>query len=156
MKIYLLRHGDAQPYMVNPERPLSEIGKQDVTKLGKFLKNTALTVRHIWHSDKLRAKQTAELISDFICSGDAVKQQNGLAPMDDVDFVKDQIIHFQEDIMLVSHLPFLDRMAASLLFDRNELVFLQFKTASMVCLERGNSPRDWYLKWFISPQILTD
>jgi phosphohistidine phosphatase len=62
MKLYLAQHGDSLPEQVNPERPLSERGREDVRRLAEFLGGTGIQVRRVYHSGKLRARQTAELL----------------------------------------------------------------------------------------------
>ncbi len=64
MRIYLVQHGEAVAKDVDPERPLSEQGHNDVEKIATFLGNTQLGMERILHSGKLRAEQTAEIFAD--------------------------------------------------------------------------------------------
>ena len=63
MMLYLVRHGDAVGADVNPTRPLSEEGREEVLKVAHHLKKNRIEVDHIWHSGKVRAIETAEIIA---------------------------------------------------------------------------------------------
>jgi len=63
MKIYLMQHGEAEDKNTNPERNLTDRGRLDVTRVANFLVNTGLTIPEIWHSEKNRARQTAEIVA---------------------------------------------------------------------------------------------
>ena len=63
MRIYLTQHGLAVPKDVDPDRPLSEQGRQDVQRLADFLKNTGAQVEQVLHSGKTRAEQTATILA---------------------------------------------------------------------------------------------
>src|SRR5713101_8922035 len=54
MKLYLLQHGDALLEEVNPDRPLSERGLEDVRRLAEFVWNHGIHVKHVYHSGKTR------------------------------------------------------------------------------------------------------
>ena len=66
MRLYLVQHGEAMSKDENPERPLTAKGRKNVTKTAKFLKKKGIRVRKIFHSTKLRAKQTAQIIASLL------------------------------------------------------------------------------------------
>jgi broad specificity phosphatase PhoE len=41
MRLYLVQHGDAVPEQLDPERPLSAAGRQDVEAVARLLAETA-------------------------------------------------------------------------------------------------------------------
>ena len=63
MKLYVVQHGDAVQKDINPDRPLSEMAQTQIRRLAKLLKASGILPVRIFHSGKLRAKQTAELMS---------------------------------------------------------------------------------------------
>jgi Histidine phosphatase superfamily (branch 1) len=63
MRLYLMQHGAALAKDVDPARPLSEQGEQDVRRIAAFLARAGVGVGRIWHSGKRRAEQTAELLA---------------------------------------------------------------------------------------------
>ncbi len=61
--IYLVRHGQSLANItgvMGGDEPLSDLGREQALNLGKKLKNVDFSV--VFSSDKLRARQTAELI----------------------------------------------------------------------------------------------
>src|SRR5438046_8946123 len=58
--LYLVHHGDAVGPDVDPQRPLSNVGRAGVDRLAAATAARGVKPQIIWHSGKLRAKQTAE------------------------------------------------------------------------------------------------
>ena len=98
---------------VNPERPLSERGRNDVERLAQFLAASGMGVQRLYHSGKLRARQTAELLAARIGSVDAIEASPGLNPNDAVEPIAERIAAWREDTLLVGHLPFMARLVAT-------------------------------------------
>ncbi len=53
MRIYLPQHGLAAPNEVDPDRPLSEQGREDVRRLADFLGSGGIEVEQVLRSGKL-------------------------------------------------------------------------------------------------------
>jgi phosphohistidine phosphatase len=105
----------------------------------------------IFHSPKLRAVQTAGIISRAIPQAPAPEEADGLAPMDDPAAWAEQIELMDRDTMLVGHLPYMSRLASLLLlWDANREI-LKFTPGTAVCLEKTGV---WRVKWMISPDTL--
>ena len=154
MKLYLLQHGDALPEQVNPDRPLSKRGLEDVRRLAEFVWNHGILVKHVYHSGKTRARETAEIVGARIASGVKIEATTGLNPNDRVEPWAIQINNWQEDLLLVGHMPFMGRMAAYLLSSNSSSQFVAFEPGSMLCLERDESGR-WAIAWMLRPDLLT-
>jgi phosphohistidine phosphatase len=154
MQIYLVQHGESKSKEIDPERKLTESGSRDVQKIADFLRTSdALDVNEIWHSGKVRAQQTAELLAPGTSAGTkAVMHHDGLAPKDAVEPIKQELEQANRNVMIVGHLPFLGRLAALLLTGNadNDLVAFQF--GCVVCLRRENAG-EWRLKWMIVPKF---
>ena len=58
--LYLVHHGDAVGPDVDLRRPLSETGKADTARLASETAARGAKPTVVWHSGKLRARQTAE------------------------------------------------------------------------------------------------
>lgn len=153
MKLYLLQHGDALPEEVNPERPLSERGLEDVRRLAEFVWNHDILVKHVYHSGKTRARETAYIVAAKMAAGAKIEATTGLNPNDPVEPWAKQINNWQEDSLLVGHMPFMGRMAAYLLSGNSSSQFVAFKPGSMLCLERNESG-DWAIAWMLRPELL--
>jgi phosphohistidine phosphatase len=153
MKVYLVQHGEPVSKDVDPERPLSDKGRQDVEKVGGFLKRANVTVAVILHSDKKRAAQTAEILNGKIGAAKGVVEKEGLAPNDPVDPVRGELTESQEDAMIVGHLPFLAKLATTLMGGAGEQSFVVFKQGGVVSLEKREAG-NWQLGWMLIPELL--
>ena len=151
MKIYLVRHGIAHSKSDDPERSLTEEGKDEVIKVASFIiKEKKFELDKIFQSGKTRAKETAELIAQFIQPIEGIYESEELAPMTDPSKWLEKIKKMNNDTMLVGHLPHLNRLA-SLLLTKNENEIIQFSTAAIVCLSREEE--GFTIDWIISPDI---
>ncbi len=151
MRIYLVQHGLALSAEEDGARPLSAQGREDVTRCAGFL---SLFERprpaRILHSGKLRAQQTAEMFAEAWQVGD-VQVADGLAPNDDPGPWAERLIHLQEDIMLVGHLPFLQRLAGLLLCGDADREVVRFRNGGVLCLECGSD--GCHILWQIHPML---
>jgi len=152
MKLYLLRHGEPQPKEKDPDRRLTPRGQLDIAVIGRFLEQNGLFVPEIWHSDKHRVRETAEIIGQAAGCSRLLKRAD-LAPNDPVGPVRAEIIGREEDLMLVGHLPFLPRLAGQLLGCPRENSIFRFETGEIVGLER-NGEGLWQLLFAVSPRLL--
>ncbi|MES9849230.1 MAG: histidine phosphatase family protein, partial [Candidatus Thiodiazotropha sp.] len=66
MKLYLVQHGEACKKEVDPDRPLTDRGREDIDRLATFLKQAGIRPDRVVHSGKLRAMQTAGRLTDAI------------------------------------------------------------------------------------------
>ena len=152
MRLYLLRHGEPQPKEKDPERRLTQRGRLDVATIGRFLGQNGLRVPEIWHSEKARVRETAEIIAQAVGSSRLLPKP-GLAPLDPVDRIRDDIVEREEDVMLVGHLPFLSRLANLLLGCPIETTIFRFKAGEITCLER-NGVGHWQVLFTVYPHLL--
>ena len=153
MKLYLVQHGNANPKDVDPEKGLSDKGLADVKKMSEFLKPLCLSMGEVWHSGKARAAQTADLLLPAITSNRGATKQEGLAPKDSIAPILSKIDGFTDDLMIVGHLPFLGRLASTLLASEEPTDVIVFQQGAVVCLERSDS-RAWSVRWMVTPDLL--
>ncbi len=149
MAIYLARHGEAVSVEKDPEKPLSHKGKSEVEKMADLLKSLGLKVNKIKHSEKKRARETAEIFSSKISSG-TVSEIQGLNPNDDVKTFWKEYKNI-DDIMYVGHLPFMERLAAFIITGDDKNTLLKIKTGGVVCLEKKGD--NWYIGWMMNPYL---
>jgi phosphohistidine phosphatase len=152
MKLYLVQHGKAATKETDPTRPLTEEGRSDVRKVAEFIKPLSLCADCLWHSDKARAAQTAEILASVVKAKKGTLQRQGLAPNDDVSALKNEISSAEDDIMIVGHLPFLGKLASLLVAGRETAEVVEFKQGGIVCLERRDEK--WRINWMITPELL--
>lgn len=153
MRLYLVRHGDALPKEVDPDRGLSEAGRQDAEKVAAFLKGKGLEVDAIWESGKKRATRTAEILAGAVASRKGLVRRSGMGPTDPVTPVIDDLLASEGDAMLVGHLPFLGTLASRLMLGTEEPEVAVFRAATVVCLEKGSGGQ-WAIGWMVCPSML--
>ena len=66
MNIYLVRHGEAVSEKLDPKRPLTSSGREEVQRIGRLAAAKNVKVSAIFHSGILRAKQTAEILAEHL------------------------------------------------------------------------------------------
>jgi phosphohistidine phosphatase len=153
MRVYLVQHGLAVPKEVDPQRPLSDQGREDVARLATLLARTGVRVERMLHSGKARSEQTAALLAGTLLGGGLPEAHGGLGPNDAVAPVAAEIGVWGLDTLLVGHLPFLGRLASLLLGGDPDHLTVAFEPGSLVCLERDSAGR-WALVWMIRPELL--
>ncbi|MFQ5959921.1 MAG: phosphohistidine phosphatase SixA [Candidatus Methylomirabilales bacterium] len=153
MRCYLVRHGEAKSEAEDPARPLSERGREEVTRVAKHVRILGLQIAEIHHSDKLRARQTAEILAEFLSPARGIHEMEGLAPMDHPSKAQAALEAASEPLMLVGHLPHLSRLASALLLGDSEQEILQFTPGAMACLVTD----EWIFRveWVLTPELAT-
>ncbi len=151
MHVYLVQHGEAEPKEVNPERPLSAVGRENARRVAAFAGRLGIEVHQIRHSGKARAEQTAAILGEALTPPGGVIAVAGLAPNDAVEPVAGELRRSAQPIMLVGHLPFLARLAGELLVGDPERAVVRFRYAAIVCLAREGA--DWQVAWVLTPEM---
>jgi phosphohistidine phosphatase len=150
MTCYLARHGDAKPETQDPRRPLSDVGATQVESVARSAAERRVRVAQIWHSDKLRAKQTAEILARFLGDLEIIREIRGLAPDDDPFIAQAELQSAPDRVMLVGHLPHLSRLVSLLVAGDPERQRIEIPTAAIICLDRGSGA--WKIDWTLSPE----
>jgi phosphohistidine phosphatase len=153
MRVYLVQHGESKSEEEDPQRRLTDKGIGEVQKVAKFLRPLKLAVDAIWHSGKARAQQTGELLAEAVGARDRVVQREGLGPKDQVATIKEALQQTGDDVMIVGHLPFLDKLVAVLVTGSEENEIVEFRFGSVVCIERRDDGK-WKVAWMIRPPLL--
>ena len=152
MKVYLVRHGSATSSGDDPRRPLSEPGLRQAEKLADFVAKAGVAVQETWHSSKLRARETAEILVARGGLEGPLKERSGLLPEDPVGPVADELSAVDGDLCVVGHLPFMADLAAELTSSGSARTEFIFSTCTMLCLER-HGRGNWAVRWLISPDV---
>ncbi|MGD2138656.1 MAG: phosphohistidine phosphatase SixA [Gammaproteobacteria bacterium] len=154
MRLYLAQHGEAVPKAEDPERPLSEQGSRDVLAVAALLQAGGVRVEKVWHSGKARAEQTARLLAGAVLPrGRKPQAIEGIAPNAAVaDFSVDADV-WEEDTLVVGHLPFMARLVALLTTGDSEREIVAYCPGSVVCLERADAGH-WLVLWMVRPDLL--
>ena len=154
MKLYLAQHGKALSKEEDPERPLSELGRRDVQAIAALAEEAGVQVARVWHSGKLRAEQTAAILAKAMLPGGKLEPIGGINPNDPVDeFISDADV-WQEDTLVVGHLPFMSRLVSLLLISDQQHELVRYSPGSVACLERS-AEQQWVLLWMLRPDAVT-
>jgi len=155
MKLYLVQHADAVAKQLDPARPLSEKGRTDTERMASFLARSGVRAGRVIHSGKQRALETALLLARVIGPGNVVEQaEDGLAPNDPTDRLADAITGWPrgEDVIVVGHLPFMNRMVSRLTAGSDESSVVAFEPGCVVCL--NETENGWSVAWMVPPSLL--
>ena len=130
--VFLVQHGEAMPKDADPERPLTETGRQTVEQVAAWAARVPLTVGRIQHSGKLRAQQTAEIFAGKLEPKEGVVVDERMTPKGDVVPVAEMIEESSTSLMLVGHLPFMSRLAGFLVTGDANREVVQFRMGGVV------------------------
>jgi phosphohistidine phosphatase len=153
MLLYLVRHGEAQSEPADPSQSLSERGLRDVQKMAVHLAGLNLPIDSIFHSRKMRAKQTALVFAEFLKPREGIQETEDLAPLDDPSVWEQRLRDRDMDIMLVSHLPYLPKLFSLLTCSFIDDSTITFGNASVACLKKQNNG-SWLLRWMLGPEVV--
>lgn len=150
MDFYLVRHAQAKSEAEDPRRPLSDEGRGEAEKVARGAVARGVRVSAILHSDKLRARQTAEIFRQFLAPAGGIREARGLGPEDDPMVAKAELEEAGEPLMLVGHLPHLGRLTSLLVAGDPERAVVEFPSAGLVCVSRLQDR--WEIRWTLTPQ----
>jgi len=157
MLLYLMQHAEAVPEEVDPQRPLSEDGRAAIERVAARAARHALPIEHIYHSNKLRARQTAELLGKALHLESQVETLEGLNPKDRAEPLARWLrVETQKaantGLALVSHQPLLDRLASLLLTGDEEMGVIAFHYAALVALTPKGDGKRFAVQWILTPE----
>ena len=144
LTVWLVHHGDALGADVDPMRPLSAHGLAAVERLALAVAERGPAPRAVWHSGKLRARQTAEACWRACGATASFSAVPGVQPSDAPDRMRDEFAGETGVLMIVGHLPHLPRLLRLLVSgdpDRGP----EFPPHGAVCLERREGL--WLERW---------
>lgn len=144
MRIFLVHHGEAVTPDVDAQRPLSAAGRVSVEALAREVARRGAKPAVVWHSGKLRARQTAEAFWRACNPLGEYGAARGLRPTDPPVWIVDRLFGETRDVMLVGHQPNLARVLA-LLLGLDEAA-VTFPPHGVVALG-GDGERDWQEQW---------
>ncbi|HXX23162.1 MAG TPA: phosphohistidine phosphatase SixA [Terriglobia bacterium] len=153
MHLYLVQHGAAKSEAEDPHRCLTDEGRRDVERMARSLAPLRLGLDRIEHSEKLRARQTAEILVAHLQAAEGTHGISGLAPNDDVEPVWVRLQQATKNLMLVGHLPHLSRLTSRLLGLDSDRAVVRFQMAGVVRLDRDEVGH-WEVRWVFPPELV--
>ena len=147
--IYIVHHGDAVPPHVDPTRPLSARGRAVAELMALQAAQRGAKPECIWHSGKLRARQTAEAFWRTCNPFATLIAERGLQPTDPPEWMRDRFVGERRELMAVGHMPNLARLLRLLLDVDREDSTINFPLHGVVALEAEGD--GWSERWRIEP-----
>ena len=114
VQLYLVHHADAVGPDVDPRRPLSEKGRAEIERVAAKAAAHGANPSVVWHSGKLRAKQTAEALWRACNQMAELSATRDLQPDDPPQWMRDRLRGETRDILIAGHFPYLPRLLALL------------------------------------------
>jgi phosphohistidine phosphatase len=152
VELYLIRHAialDAKPGQSDDARPLSSEGIEKFKGVVQGLGRLEVKFDRLYHSPKLRAVQTAELLVPLLEGETEVTPYLAGEPSPEL------LKTLQgSSVALVGHEPWMGDLCAWLLTARREGSTLPFKKGGVAYLEGTPKPGGMRLHGFWSPRLL--
>jgi phosphohistidine phosphatase len=114
LRLFLVHHGEAVGPEVDPRRPLSERGRRSVERLALEAAARGARPDLVWHSGKLRARQTAEAFWRVCNALAELTASRALQPDDPPQWIRDRLRAEGRDVLIAGHFPHLQRLLAAL------------------------------------------
>jgi len=153
LKVLLARHGESTSTIEDPQRPLAITGRQHAEQMASWLHGCEYEVEKIVHSSKLRARQTAKIFGNRLGIHAAhVREIDGINPHDAPEPIADLIDLESGSLLIVSHLPFLNRLASFMLTGDPHRLQFQFSDAGALVLAKVSG--GWRIEAVVGHQMI--
>lgn len=162
MRLFLLRHAQAADTWPDADRALTPKGGKQVEKLCRALDPKPFAdIVQIWHSPFARALETAELFKCGMGLSAPLLEVENITPEDNPAEIARTIASlscFGGNLMVVSHNPLLENLAAILLKSAfGSIYFRKCTLASLSLIEQPSIACEyglWSLDFIASPSML--
>jgi phosphohistidine phosphatase len=158
LEIYLIQHAKSKSKEEDSARPITDQGKKTVEMIGAHLARLGISFDRVFHSGKLRAEQTAEILVDNLKINVKVEAHAGLDPLDRVEpityWLSEQSRQGLRSVAIVGHLPFLDRLASLLVAGNETSGVVAFQHAGVVRLAPKAEGQGYTVRWVLTPELI--
>jgi phosphohistidine phosphatase SixA len=123
MLLVLVRHGNALDHDIDALRQLSDQGKKEANGTGLFLKQflkelpaNSYNELKVFHSELVRAKETAMILSSHLTQGQGLEEAKDLLPNSPISPWLNNLIAFKDEsiVVLTGHMPYMGIFASEL------------------------------------------
>jgi phosphohistidine phosphatase len=141
--VCLLHHADALSPGIDSQRPLSSIGLEQAERVARAIQARGFMPAAIWHSGKLRARQTAEAARRIVSPFAEFRMVRGLSPEDPPSIIRDALLRESRDLLLVGHMPHLPSLLELLTRD----MATTFPLHGAVAVQSNDEGLTWAELW---------
>jgi phosphohistidine phosphatase len=145
MTLVLVHHADALAPGVDARRPLSARGREEAQWLAGEAHARGVAPAVIWHSGKLRARETAYAFLQACAPFASFTMVRGLAPADPPEITCNLLNVEDRDLLAVGHMPNIGAV-----LERLSRTSAAFPLHGMVALERGDDGK-YEESWRVGP-----
>ena len=149
MHLYLVHHGDAVGPEVDPRRPLSPVGRATVDRAAGHAAARGCRPAVVWHSGKLRARQTAEAFWRACNALAEFSATRDLQPGDQPSWMRDRLRAEPRDVLIAGHFPHLPRLLALLTGAPTDAA-PSFPAHGVVALSTDDEGETWREMWRVT------
>lgn len=147
LHLVLVHHAQALGPKEDPTQPLSLIGRAWADQAALDAAARGARPSAIWHSGKLRARQTAEAYWRACNPLAAFRAERGLQPGDPPAWIRDRLLVEDGALLIVGHMPHLGQLLRLLVAGDPHAPGPDFPGHAAVALERSGGR--WTEQWRI-------
>ena len=148
MRLFLAHHGKALAAAVDAQQPLSDEGRVQVERVAAAAAARGARPGIVWHSGKLRARQTAQAYWRACNSLAPLEATRDLQPADAPEWLRDRLRAESRDVLIVGHFPYLPRLLTLLVTGRDSSS-MEFPEHGIVALSSDDGGETWTEIWRI-------
>jgi phosphohistidine phosphatase len=152
MALFVVQHGKSLSKTEDPEKGLSEAGRSETERIADVAAGYGVGVSRILHSGKKRARQTAAIFNRRLSPKDGMHAIEGMNPLDDVRAFAERIA-IDQQIMLVGHLPFLERLIGLLVGGNPDRTLFKLQNSGLLCIDRVADVENPVIRWALMPSV---
>lgn len=152
MRLYLMRHGEAEFGPVDDERPLASEGRESAARTARALARLEPGLQRVLHSGKRRARETAEIVTASVNGAGLPQEIPGLGPDDDPECAAETLLAEPVTTLAVGHLPHLGRLASLLTTGDPDRAIVRLPAGTLI--ELSNEDGAWRLVAVLPPDVL--
>ena len=146
MKLFLVHHAEAVGPEVDTRRPLSAHGEAQAERAAAEAAARGAHPVVVWHSGKLRAKQTAQAFWRACNALAEFSATRDLQPDDPPSWIRDRLRGETRDILIAGHFHHLPRLLTLLLTGRED-GHVPFPQHGVVALQADDEGETWRELW---------
>ena len=144
MLLFLIHHGEAVEAEIDPRRPLSPRGQEQAQHVSAEAAARGARPVVVWHSGKLRAKQTGEALWRACNPLSECAATRDVQPEDPPHWIRDRLLAETRDIAIAGHFPHLPDLVGLLLGHLSD-----FPQHGVVALASDDEGDTWRELWRI-------
>jgi phosphohistidine phosphatase len=148
VRVFLVHHGEAAGPELDARRPLTPWGRQRVERAAADAAARGAKPAVVWHSGKLRARQTAEAFWRSCNALAEFSATKDLQPADPPAWMRDRLRAETRDVLIAGHFPHLPKLLAALKGEPDGSPG-EFPPHGVVALETNDEGVSWQELWRI-------